>query len=208
MQQEIHPWNWYCPPGAKAIVIGTFPPTLRNWSYDFFYPNKNNYFWKIMAFIAEKELHYFSGIEAVNERKNILNHLGVGVSDMGKIIIRKSDSSLDQNLEIIEYMDIFQLLKENPSIRKIIFTSSSGKSSAIRWFKNYLALQGVEFKIPKGKRPLRTEIDIQGKSLKIVLLYSTSPLAGATIPYNRLVELFKNEVDITLQKYKKNHTQL
>jgi G:T/U-mismatch repair DNA glycosylase len=52
MQQEIHPWNWYCPSEAKSLIIGTFPPTLRNWSFDFFYPNKNNYFWKIMARIT------------------------------------------------------------------------------------------------------------------------------------------------------------
>jgi G:T/U-mismatch repair DNA glycosylase len=194
MQQEIHPWNWYCPEGAKTLIIGTFPPTLRNWSFDFFYPNKNNYFWKVMAGIAERELHYLTGTEAIEERKEILCQLKTGVSDMGKIIRRKAGNSLDQNLEIIEYMDIFRLLQENPSIRKIIFTSSSGTSSAIRWFKNYLSLRKIDFKIPKGKRPLRTTVVMQGKNLEIVLLYSTSPLAGATIAFNQLVELYKDEI--------------
>ncbi|MDR0543024.1 MAG: uracil-DNA glycosylase family protein, partial [Dysgonamonadaceae bacterium] len=86
MQEEIHPWNRYIPAEAKSIIIGTFPPTRRNWSYDFFYPNKNNYFWRIMARIAGSPLQYFSGKEAVEERKNILNRLGIGVSDMGRII--------------------------------------------------------------------------------------------------------------------------
>ncbi|MDR1436532.1 MAG: hypothetical protein LBI65_00265 [Candidatus Symbiothrix sp.] len=194
MKQEIHPWNWYCPEDAKTLIIGTFPPTLRNWSFDFFYPNKNNYFWKVMAGIANWELCYSVGIEAIEERKEILRQLKTGVSDMGKVICRKAGNSLDQNLEIVEYMDIFRLLRENPSIRKIIFTSSSGTSSAIRWFKNYLSLLKIDFKIPKGKRPLRTSVVIQGRSLEIVLLYSTSPLAGATIAFNRLVELYKNEI--------------
>ncbi|MDR2621497.1 MAG: hypothetical protein LBC48_02820, partial [Dysgonamonadaceae bacterium] len=92
------------------------------------------------------------------------------------------------------YMNIFQLLQENPTLRKIIFTSSSGPSSAIRWFKEYLALHKIDFKIPKGKRPLRTSAVIQGKSIEIVLLYSTSPLAGATIAFDQLVELYKNEI--------------
>ncbi|MDR0768536.1 MAG: hypothetical protein LBE71_01315, partial [Dysgonamonadaceae bacterium] len=141
MNEEIHPWNWYIPIEAKSIIIGTFPPTLRNWSYDFFYPNKNNYFWKIMSKIVGKPLQYFSGEEAIEERKDILNQLKTGVSDMGKIIRRTAGSSSDKNLEIIEYMNIFGILEDNPFLRKIIFTSSAGKSSAIGWFKSYLALR-------------------------------------------------------------------
>jgi G:T/U-mismatch repair DNA glycosylase len=194
MQQEIHPWKWYLPPESKTLIIGTFPPTFRNWSFDFFYPNKNNYFWKIMAEITNRKLQYFSGAEAVKERKEILQQLETGVSDMGKIIRRKAGNSLDQNLEIIEYMDIFQILQENPLVQKIIFTSSSGTSSAIRWFKEYLFLRKIDFKIPKGKRPLRTSIVIQGKSIEIVLLYSTSPRVGSAISFSRLVELYKNEI--------------
>jgi G:T/U-mismatch repair DNA glycosylase len=196
MKQEIHPWNWYLPKGAKILIIGTFPPTIRNWSFNFFYPNKNNYFWKILAKIAGRELQYFSGPEAVKERKELLQLLETGVSDMGKIIYRKAGNSLDQNLEIIEYMDIIRLLQENPSLRKIIFTSSSGSSSAIYWFKDYLNLRQIDFKIPKGKRPLYTSVAFQGKNIEVVLLYSTSPRVGASISFEQLVALYKNELII------------
>lgn len=194
LEKETHPWKWYHPPGAKTIIIGTFPPVKKKWSYDFFYPNKNNYFWKIIARIAGDELRYNSGEEAVAERMALLDELGVGVSDMGYVVQRKSESSLDQNLQIVEYMDLFSLLEENPSIEKIIFTSSSGKSSAIGWFKAYLQTKGIAFSIPKGKRPLRTTVGIAGKDYEIVLLYSTSPLAGATIPFDYLAQLFKDEL--------------
>lgn len=197
MQEEIHPWNRYVPAGAKNIIIGTFPPVLRNWSYDFFYPNKNNYFWRILSRIAGKPLQYFSGEEAVEERKNILNQLGTGVSDMGRIIRRTDGKSSDENLEIVEYMDIFKILAENPALRKIIFTSSTGKSSAIGWFKSYLALHGIVFQIPKGKRPLRIHVQIARKDIEVVLLYSTSARAGATISFESLTELFRNEIDKT-----------
>jgi len=194
MHTETHPWNWYIPTGAKTVVIGTFPPTQRNWAFDFFYPNKNNYFWKIIAQIAGCHLIHFSGEEAVKERKELLNHLKLGVSDMGQVIRRKTDSSLDQNLEIVRYMNIFKLLQENPSVQKLIFTSSSGKSSAIGWFKDYLSLHRIPFKIPQGKRPLQTTVTVNGKSLEIVLLYSTSPRAGASVSFDALTELFANEV--------------
>jgi len=144
-----------------------------------------------MSRIAGRPLQYFSGEEAVEERRNILDQLGIGVSDMGKIVRRKSGNSSDENLEIVEYMDIFRILEENPSIRKIIFTSSSGKSSAIGWFKSYLALHGIVFQIPKGKRPLQTVVRIAGEELGIILLYSTSARAGATISLESLTELFK-----------------
>jgi len=194
MQEEIHPWNWHVPLGAKTVIIGTFPPTLRNWSFDFFYPNKNNYFWKIISYIARRPLLYFSGEEAVNERKELLNHLKLGLSDMGRIIRRKTGSSLDQNLEIVEYMDIFKLLKENPSVEKLIFTSSSGKTSAIGWFRDYLALYQIPFTIPKGKRPLRTSVTDNGKSIEIVILYSTSARAGASVSFVELAGLFRSEI--------------
>ena len=194
MQIETHPWNWYLPSDAKTIIIGTFPPTLRNWSYDFFYPNKNNYFWKIMSKIAGIELQSFSGNDAVEERRKILNQLMLGVSDMGKVIRRTKDSSMDEDLEVVEYMDVFQILKENPAVDKIIFTSSSGKSSAIRWFKDYLASKEIIYKIPKGKRPLKSVLDINGRLIEIVLLYSTSPRAGAAISFDKLVELYRSEI--------------
>jgi G:T/U-mismatch repair DNA glycosylase len=194
MQEEIHPWNWYIPTGSETVVIGTFPPTQRNWSFDFFYPNKNNNFWKLIARIVGHPLHYISGEEAVNERKELLKHLKLGVSDMGQIIRRKTDSSLDQNLEIVAYMDIFKLLRENPSVRKLIFTSSSGKSSAIGWFKEYLHQHQISFKIPQGKRPLRTTVSINDKSYEVVLLYSTSQRAGAAISFDDLTELFAREI--------------
>jgi len=194
MQEEIHPWKWYIPCGAKTVVIGTFPPTQRNWSYDFFYPNKNNYFWKILARIAGRPLLYSSGEEAVNERRELLNQMKLGVSDMGYIIRRKAGNSLDQNLEIIEYMDIFKLLQENSSVRKLVFTSSSGKSSAIGWFKDYLSLHQIPFKIPQGKRPLHTSVIINNKPYEVVLLYSTSPRAGASVSFDTLTELFAQEI--------------
>jgi G:T/U-mismatch repair DNA glycosylase len=200
MQTETHPWNWHIPEEATAAVIGTFPPTRRNWSFDFFYPNKNNYFWKIIAQITARPLFYFSGKEAVSERKELLNRCKVGVSDMGQIIRRKTGSSLDQNLEIVAYMDIFKLLQENPSIRKLIFTSSSGKSSAIGWFKDYLSLHQIPFKIPRGKRPLRTTVIIKGKLLEIAVLYSTSPRAGAAVSFNELTELYAEEVASSSKK--------
>src|SRR5829696_874597 len=104
--EEVHPFKLYAPPGSSILMVGTFPPTRRNWSYEFFYPNKQNLFWKIMADIAGKELLHFSGLEAVEERKQILEVLNVAITDMGLKIARTNESSLDEHLDAIEFMDI------------------------------------------------------------------------------------------------------
>ena len=194
MQNELHPWNWYAPENSRTLIIGTFPPTKRNWSFDFFYPNKANLFWRMIARIAGAEMKHFAGDLAVEERKALLQQLHLAITDMGKHIIRHENSSLDENLAAVEFMNIFQILDENPGIEKLIFTSSSGKVSAARWFLEFLAAQGIKHRFPTGKKPLRSEISYQGRIIQLVVLYSPSPRAANRISFDSLVELYRNEI--------------
>lgn len=194
MQNELHPWNWFAPENSRVLIVGTFPPSKRNWSFDFFYPNKNNFFWRVIAQIAETELEYPAGDLAVEERKNLLRKLQVAVTDMGQHILRSANSSLDENLSVVEYMNIFQILDENTGIRKIIFTSSSGKENAVRWFNQFLAGHEIKHRFPTGQRPIKSAIEYKGRMIELVVLYSTSPRAANRISMERLVELYKNEI--------------
>lgn len=194
MQQELHPWNWFAPENSRVLIVGTFPPTRRNWSFDFFYPNKANFFWRIMARIAGTELQIPNGDLAVEERKEILRKLHLAVTDMGQHIVRSNNSSLDENLSIVEYMNIFQILDENPGIRKIIFTSSSGKESATRWFNQFLAMSEIKHRFPTGKRPLKSSFQYKDRSIELVVLYSTSPRAANRFSFEDLVDLYRNEI--------------
>lgn len=193
-QEETHPWKWFAPHNSKILIVGTFPTSKRNWSYNFFYPNIANLFWKIMAKIAKTELKYFSGAKAVIERKKILQKLSVAISDMGYKIIRNDDSSLDEKLVVIEYMDIFNIIKENPGIDKVIFTSSSGNVSASKWFEEFLESRNIFHKFPKGIKPVKSEIVINNKKVNIVIAYSPSRRAANGISFDKLVEMYKNEI--------------
>lgn len=194
MQEELHPWNWFAPENSKALIIGTFPTARKNWSFDFFYPNKTNLFWKVIAQILDTELYYMNGNPATEERKILLRNLNLALTDMGKHIIRFENSSLDENLKVIEYMNIFQILDENPGIEKLIFTSSSGKVSAVKWFSEFLESQGIKHRFPSGKKPIRSSIEYQGRSIQLVILYSPSPRAANRISFEDLVELYKREI--------------
>ncbi len=192
--QETHPFKFYAPPHCHSLIVGTFPPTKKNWSYDFFYPNKQNLFWGIMAQVAGKVLQHFSGEEAVAERKGILAILNTAITDMGLIILRTNDSSLDENLQAVDYMDILHILDQHPLINKIIFTSSSGKTSASQWFSNYLKQQNIIHRFPKGVKPLRSEFEYKGRTIKLVILYSPSRRAANRVSLAELTEMYKREI--------------
>jgi len=195
-QQETHPWKWFVPKKSKILIVGTFPPAKKRWSFPFFYPNKQNLFWPVLSTLLNHELTFFMGEEAVEERKQLLNLLHVAITDMGFIITRKDDSSLDENIDAIEYMDIFKILNEHPSINKIIFTSSSGKVSAARWFADYLATKNMHHKFPKGLKPLRSEFQFEDRKIHLVILYSPSRRAANRISFEKLVEMYADEIII------------
>src|SRR5690242_5500643 len=112
---EDHPWNYYVPAKAKTLIIGTFPTAKKNWSYEFFYPNKRNLLWKILAAISSRQIMHLENKDAVIERMQLLDFLKVGITDMGKSIKRFNDSSLDEKLLLVEAMDIIQILNEHPT---------------------------------------------------------------------------------------------
>ncbi len=194
MQQEIHPFQWFVPEGSRVLVVGTSPPTKRNWSYDFFYPNKRNLFWRVMAAVAGISLQHFSGAEAVEERKQLLEKLKAGITDMGHTITRINDSSLDEHLGIVTYMDILSILDNHPSINKIIFTSSSGPVSAAKWFNNYLTTQNILHKFPKGIKPVRSSFGFKGRVIHLSVLYSPSARAANRISFEQMVAMYSAEI--------------
>jgi G:T/U-mismatch repair DNA glycosylase len=197
-QEETHPWKLFAPEHSNTLIIGTFPSAKKNWSYDFFYPNKANLFWKVMSkIVSDKyELKHFEGTEAVAERKEILRLLNVAVTDMGLKISRLDGSSLDEKLVLLQYMDIFEILEQHPTINKLILASSSGPVSALKWFNEYLKSKSILHKFPKGSKPLRTQLAFKDKIIELVILYSPSRRAANRISFEALVEMYKNEIII------------
>lgn len=192
--EERHPFLFYIPEGATTLICGTFPPVRSRWSFDFFYPNKMNLFWPVMANICKQDLKYYEGEKAVQERKEILALLRCGVTDMGRIVVRTQNNSLDENLSVVTYMDIMKMLEQYPGIRKVIFTSSSGKNSAFGWFLQYLRLQQINLKVPKGPKPWHFQLPITSGIIDIAVLLSTSRRAANRIGFQDLVALYQSEI--------------
>lgn len=107
---ETHP-NWFYDfTPMKTLVLGSFPPHQSKHSFPFYYPNKQNRFWKVMSAISGIELsaNLLDIDKAIEERKTIMRKLNLGIHDVALKIRRKNNSSLDSNIEIVAFQDIFQ----------------------------------------------------------------------------------------------------
>jgi G:T/U-mismatch repair DNA glycosylase len=183
-KEESLPWSEYIPKNADKLILGTFPTKEDKRDFEFFYPNKNNKFWRVLARISNFTLTDFEKTEegkllAVKERKQILDRLNLAITDIGARVLRQKNSSLDSNLFPIEFADIFSIINERPAIKTIILTSSTNGNSVLSWFTVYCSINDITLKVDKKNKsfPITTEITVNNKKINVVIVYSTS---GAT----------------------------
>jgi G:T/U-mismatch repair DNA glycosylase len=177
IKSEQHP-DWHFDiPEMKVLILGNFPPVEKRWSYRFYYPNKVNHFWKILAHIAKRPLQYFEGEAAVQERKNLMLYLKVGVENLGQTILRKGESSLDTNIEIKAYRDILGTIKKHPELETILMPGFHASSSTAQTFLKYLKEKQMLHTKPAKVRPGNPfEIFIDKRTIHCEILYSTSTM--------------------------------
>lgn len=144
--EEHHP-EWYFPiKNMTTLILGTYPPHVSKWSYEFYYPNKNNRFWNVLARIAEVDemlLDVTSPVEAIKFRKKLMIELKVGIHNIGKKIRRREKSSLDQDLEFLEYQNLKEILDKNTHLKNILLTGYSSKVNTLRGFLYYLKKEKI-----------------------------------------------------------------
>ena len=157
---ENHPHLSLFDPNKKwrYLIIGTFPPNaaLRQPEkiyIDYFYGNKG-FLWKIIHDIYHPlGYDFFKGSkdENLSEIKRWQEDYCVGLSDTIRSTSRKHPLSTDDSDFInIEYNHSLKeyIQKNKLHLKKLIFTSSSGKHSA---FENFKRIMGAEIKSIAGK---------------------------------------------------------
>ncbi|MDW8848916.1 hypothetical protein SD960_02335 [Flavobacterium sp. MMLR14_040] len=188
---ETHPWQPFIPKKADKLLLGTFPTHPRNRkTYEFFYPNPNNDFWKIIFEIAGLNIENSQKKDPVRLRKKVLTQLGLGIADICHMIYRQKTSSNDNALFPIEFTDIFLLLENHPIITTIVVTSSSKNSSTLAWLHQYCSLNGNPFIIPTGKLPKTATLHFNNKIINIEIIPSTS--RQSRIKGDERLEMYKN----------------
>lgn len=101
----------------KVLILGSMP-SVKSLQEQMYYANPNNRFWPMLQAI------YHMPIETNEQKKQILEKNHIALWDICHSCIRPG--SLDSHIKEIVPNDIVSLLKENPSIERII---CNGKTS-------------------------------------------------------------------------------
>ena len=193
--KEIHP-PWYRDLSPmRTLILGSFPLHSSKWAYPFFYPNRRNRFWKILADLAGESLRSAKGEDelAVEERYGIMKKLELGVQNLGYVIERKGKSALDTDIRIIAFHDIVGILDAHPELERILLPGYSATHSTARSFLRHLEQQDIR-NSATGQIKAETKFDLQfrNRAIECVVLNSTSP--ASKIHYETLLEQFRRNL--------------
>ena len=175
----------------RCLILGSFPPHPSKWAYPFFYPNRRNRFWKILADLAGESLQSTKDnrVLAVEERYCIMKKLEIGVQNLGLEIERKNKSALDTHIKIIKFQDIISIIETHPELERILLPGYSALNSTARSFIKYLQQNGIKIsEIDQIKPDTIFKMDFNGRSIECVILNSTSP--ASRVKYDFLLEQF------------------
>ena len=115
---ERHPLAPFLPYNAKILILGSFPPPKKRWCMEFFYPNWNNDFWRIMGYVAKADRNYFIvGKEKRFDKEKIekfCTDCGIALYDTAEKVIRLKNNASDNFLQIISPTDIASLMERIP----------------------------------------------------------------------------------------------
>jgi hypoxanthine-DNA glycosylase len=177
----------------NVLILGNFPPHKKRWDYEFYYPNKQNNFWRVLAAIAGSPLKEMKGEAAVKERKQIMEKLGAGVFNLAKTIRRKGLSARDTDIELVEYNDLLSVIKKHRELKKIILAGFAAKNSTARKFIEYLSLNKIPFERPAEiKAGVEFKLKLENREINCVILNSTS--TAFPIKLEKLIEQFMPHV--------------
>jgi len=139
---ETHPYQPHIPQEATHLIIGTFPTKQENRPFRFYYSGFNNRFWEIISGVFNYSLKLQKGDSAVRERKEFLNTIKVGITDMHNICFRINNKSQDHNLYPVKLNNVLNLLSEFKTIETLVFTSRHKAFGAFGLFNSHLVQMG------------------------------------------------------------------
>lgn len=175
----------------RCLILGSFPPHPSKWAYPFYYPNRRNRFWRILADLSGESLRSTkdNNISAVEERYSIMKKLEIGVQNLGLQIERMGKSALDTKIRIIKFQDIISIIEAHPELKRILLPGYSAPNSTARSFIKYLQQNDIKMSaIEQIKPDTIFKIEFRGRSLECVVLNSTSP--ASRVKYDTLLEQF------------------
>lgn len=121
---EEHPFEPFLPDGARLLMLGTFPPSVKRWSMRFYYPNFMNDMWRIvgLCFYGNKDFFVDNQLKRfrLDELVPFLCQKGIALYDTCTKVIRTKNTASDKDLQVVETTDIAGILERLPYCRAIV----------------------------------------------------------------------------------------
>jgi hypoxanthine-DNA glycosylase len=179
---EKHPLEPFLPKNAKILILGSFPPQKKRWSMDFFYPNWQNDFWRLLGIIYYNDRHFF---EIMGEKRfckekitEFCQEKGIALYDTASEVIRLKDNASDKFLEVVTPTDIHALLEQIPHCTAIVTTGQKATDVITSTFNSQEPLVGN-----------MKEIIISNRNLHFWRMPSTS--RAYPLPLDKKAEAYK-----------------
>ena len=138
METERHPLQPFLPEHARMLMLGSFPPARKRWSMEFFYPNFQNDFWRIMGLCFFDDKNHFVDDEHHTFRlpliRSFLTSHGIAIFDTATEVIRLKNTASDKDLEVITPTPLDELLDNLPECVAIVTTGEKSTGLACNYF--------------------------------------------------------------------------
>lgn len=142
-EDRIYGFEPYIPDGCHILILGSMP-SVKSLEQGFYYANKQNRMFKLIACYYARSLGLKEGelvLSSIEQRKAALSALGIGMWDVVDSCERKG--SLDSNIKNAHYADIISLIKKYPTIKHVLTCGNfASKHFAISTLKDSRYLNG------------------------------------------------------------------
>ena len=135
---EYHPLIPFLPENAKVLFLGSFPPQLKRWCMDFYYPNFINDHWRIEGQIFFGDKNHFVDLKnkrfKIDEIVAFCQEKGLAFFDTSTAIRRLQGNASDKFLEVVEPTDIRALISQLTHLRAIVTTGEKATETICTYF--------------------------------------------------------------------------
>ena len=151
---ESHPFPPFVPPGAKVLILGTFPPGEHRWSMNFYYPNPINDFWRIcgLLFAGDRDALYDPLRKCFREEdcRRMMSDRHIALNDTAREVRRLKGNASDKYLEIVTPVPLYDLLADMPDCHTIATTGEKAAGVIARITASDVPKMGEMVKSPDG----------------------------------------------------------
>ena len=156
---ESHPLRPFLPPGARLLMLGSFPPLRARWSMDFFYPNWLNDMWRLMGLIFYGDRDHFADTARKRFRHDAVEAFarerGIALYDTASEVRRLAGNASDKFLEVVRPTDLGQLLDRLPACHAVVTTGQKATDTLCLGYGATAPKVGGSTELSVGERRLR-----------------------------------------------------